>query len=425
MKKVMLLLLLLVSTVAARSQELNDDYTDVYVIDAMTLEPIEGVMAMVADREAGTSDANGRLVFSRYFRNLSPNLVFFKDGYVLDSITLPYVPDTFYLRPLAQVLPEAVVSNKKSTLLLKSGYEYVVDYDFIEDYILVATYSGSNGKKAKLFVLSELGDTVAIQDFKFAPEKLFKSCVGKYYVVTMQAIYPLDIDLKKGSIKVERARSIDKLKGFEECTLASQNKFYYRIADSSVFRVVFAYSRKGDLHLYPFQTLHQPDVLMASIEDRIRVIQLLQWGDYKEAAHVSRLMRMYDKNAFKRIDVPMFQKEDSLLIFDFEDRLIHYYNMDGILVKKVPILFDEGAIMHVKVLQDVGTEQFYLWVKRKESEQNIYKIDEDNGALYLYEMQVEKPLVENIKIRDGKLYYLWQDGLGSTRQLYIQRNTIK
>lgn len=424
MKKVVLLLLLLAGAVVVRSQELNDDYADVYVLDAMTSAPIEGVLAMVANRDVGESDSNGRLVFSRYVRNLSPTLIFFKDGYALDSITLPYVPDTFYLRPLHGMLKEAVVTNKKVELLLRSGTENVVDFDFVDDNILVASYSGHNGKPGKLFILDDFGDTLSMIETRVPVVSLYKSCLGKHYLVSNQGIYPIHISADNKEMALGKWVSLKTYNELQQCVLYSDSTYYYKLTDRKRFAVTFALAAVGDTVLTPFKYLSQPDVFWASLEDSMMVRKLYAQGNLKEAAHRQMVAGMLDISSFKRIDGGLYRCGNRLVIFDFNDNVIHFYSLNGYMMARSPMQLEQGSLLRKVLIQDEKTQKFYVLNERQRA-QDIRSVSLDNGIAIGPVIRLEKPFASHIKIRDGKIYYIWRDGNGSTGRLYIQRHTIQ
>lgn len=424
MRNTALLLSLLLCTLFAQSQELNWEHKEVYVLDKVTLEPIEGVLGIVANRDVGESDSNGRLVFLRHVRNLSPTLIFFKDGYALDSVTLPYVPDTVYLKRLTDVLEEAIVTDKKVELLLRSGTENVVDFGFVDDYILVASHSGYDGKGAKLFVLDDYGDTISMQRINVPPKSLYKSCVGQYYLVSYNAIYPIDIDLKKKKIALGKWKPIATLDALKRCVLYADSTYYYKFVNRRRFNVTFALAKEGDTAIRSFKELDQPDVLIASVEDQMRVIKLLEEGKDKEAAHIQRLATMWDNSSFKRIDNSLFKKGDSLMIFDFDEHQIHYYSLGGYKYASIAANLTQGDLFRTILIQDETTKAFYV-LNERQSAQNIRSVSLKDAALGGSIIRLEKPFANNVKIRDRKIYYLWHNGKGSTKQLYIQRNSIK
>ncbi len=424
MKKAVSFLLFLAVMLTTSAQELKPEYAAVYMLDEITLQPIEGVLAIVNNRDVGESDEDGRLVFSRYVRNISPILIFFKDGYALGSITLPYVPDTFYLRPLSGVLEEAIVTDKKVELLLRSGTEHVVDYGFVDDHILVASHSGYGGKDAKLFMLNDMGDTLSMKRLNVPAKSLYRSCIGQYYLVSYNAIYPINIDPNSKNISLGKWKPLATLDALKQCVYYIDSTYYYKFINKRLFNVTFALAKEGDTVLRFFKEMSQPDVLIASIEDQIKIIKLLEYGQYKEAAHIQRLARMWDNSSFKRINVPLFRKGDSLLIFDFDEHLIHYYSLDGYKYSDKPMQLEQGDLMRTLVLQDELTGEFYI-LDERQSAQNIRSISLKNAALVSSIIRLEKPFANNIKIKGGNIYYLWHDGNGSTTQLYIQRNSIK
>ncbi len=188
------------------------------VLDANSGDPVSSVQLIVYEGTIAYGDYNGKINISQSARTRFEHFIIFSPGYVPDTLYSVSLPDTVFLKPLEAKLREAVVSSKKAELVLKSGIEYVVDYEFAGDKILVVTYSGNNGKDAKLYLLETNGDTFAFANIDVYPEGLFKSCVGMYYLVSYDGFYPILSDSAQPMYLGDK-KPLEELKLLKECVL--------------------------------------------------------------------------------------------------------------------------------------------------------------------------------------------------------------
>lgn len=327
----------------------------------------------------------------------------------------------YFFVPLAASLQEAVVRSKKSELILRSGIEYVVDYEFVGENILVASYCGNNGRKAKLFILNNNGDTIRYSKIDIAPEELFRSCVGRYYVVSYDGIYPILAGSESSSLSLGERMPLNDFLLLKECQVYANEKFYYKIKNKDYLTVIFAYAEKNDNTFIPFKNVEDPATLYTSIEELSWVAQ----GD-DPSTRFSRAMsrKMWNDATFKRMDASIFAQGDTLLIFDFHNRKVDFYSPYGILLKDRPMLFFEGDLLFMKVIQDQVTGRYYI-LNEKGKSTNITEINIAHGVATANSFELEKPYAEKVMIKNNNIYYLWQSGKGSVKQLYIQRNTVK
>jgi len=312
------------------------------------------------------------------------------------------------------------VSSKTMQRILQSSREYVVDYDFVDNNILVASYSGPNGKNAKLLLLDNDGDTLAMQKLPEEPLSLFKSCVGKYYCVCYGKFYPLNID--SGSITLGQPYENKYLPSLKQCQLFYAGNLYYKIVQPDSFLVTYGFITQGDtvLHVFlkyydslAFRASREEDVSRYTEDERI-------WHQHKFDMGYAR--EPWDKGLLKMIDVPLYIKDDSLLVFDFRQKQIRYFNWIGAETKQTPISFANARNFNAEVIKDLLTERFYLHSSSAAPLQTINEIKMNTGDLDYRNIRMQRPFAQNIKVHNGYIYFLWQDNRhNATRQLFVQK----
>jgi hypothetical protein len=98
-----------------------------------------------------------------------------------------------------------------------------------------------------------------------------------------------------------------------------------------------------------------------------------------------------------------------------------HYSADGKELQALPLRFGWGSLVQFALLQDVGTGRIYLHRYARPQAQTVQELDPRTGALTGREVLIEKPFAKTVRIRNGRLYYLWQDDrvLGA-QQLFMQ-----
>ncbi len=362
------------------------------------------------------SDSDGFIHIPAYYLQYT-YLIAVHDGYEPDTIR--DYEKTVYLQGLAATLQEAVIiSNKPIQRILQSSRDYVVDYDFVGDNILVAAYNGAFGRGAKLFLLDNYGDTIALKQLPEEPLSIFKSCVGKYYCVCYNKFYPLDID--SGHIELGKPYDIKYLKGLKQCQVALDNKLYYKICNPDSFLVTYGFIEKGDSIFHVFLQFHDTLSYVHSREEDVWYYTEDEKRKFRPKFDVGNMRNVWDKDNLRMIDLPIFLKNDTLLVFDHTDKMIRYFNLEGIEVKNTPSDFLDKKNPYADIIKDLFTEKFYVHPINSAEVQTINEIMLNEGQLDAHRIKLKKPFAEDIKIHNGHIYFLWQDHHNAaTRQLYV------
>ncbi len=397
----------------------GQDGLKVQFLDGITNAPIGKVQVMTRSQKSFVSDSKGYLILPNDIIVNNYELIVYKTGYQPDTLLVKSIPQKLYLYPLRQMLQETIISSKQSRVLLKRSRQFVIDYTFIGDNILVAA---KDGRQHRLYVINYSGDILIDQPINEITESLYQSSVGECYLVSNSSLHRISVNLISKGIDIDRPRPLSVLQLLQECVLYKDSTYYYKLLNKEAFTVSFCLSKKGANTLIPFRQLTQEDIYLASMDDKRLIQKLLAKGDRKGAAHIKRVGDMLDKNAFKKINVPLFSYEGSLLVIDMDSGNAFFYTKEGVLTKEQDVDFNTDGIVAQTLIQDPVTEIIYA-LDNKHTVQNLYTVDIENGK-FLKDglIRLEKPFAQKIKVRDDMIYYLWQDDNGTKQQLYIQRN---
>lgn len=133
-------------------------------------------------------------------------------------------------------------------------------------------------------------------------------------------------------------------------------------------------------------------------------------------------MDLFFTKVAKPIYAPVFQRQDSIIVFNFNENVIVYLNNNGKVLKQVKIdEKDFSQFRDFEVIHDPIKQQFYLRTKGFDH-CNLSLLDINTGKI-AKKIKLEKKFAKNIQILNGHAYYLvkekeWDD----TCYLYQQNN---
>ena len=184
--------------------------------------------------------------------------------------------------------------------------------------------------------------------------------------------------------------------------------------------MTYAMLNKDDTLPQPFYQVQDMASAKSYREENEQSFFMMLRRQYNLAAQQQRTSRMLNRVAMKVIDVPLYAKNDTLVIFDYENKTIWYFDKKGQELGSGPILFDVDGLMRMRVIKDPITQLFYVYNYQGHA-QSLQRVNlNEPGSIAT--ISLEKPFAENVKVYNGDIYYLWQDGRNAaTRQLYVQK----
>lgn len=398
------------------------------IMDALSAAPLSHAFITDKDgRRLAESDSLGYCALPFVPLTAAEYLLALKPGYEPDTIRNG--ANVIYLEPISQQMGTAIVRGNKVSRLFREPDLYVVDYLFAEDRILVAAYRGNNGSKAGLYLINREGGEVAECKLPEEPLYLYKSCIGNMYCVCREQFYP--VVLTGAAIRLKAPYPVKLLSGLRQCDLSVGGNQFYRIVDRVNFKVSFGVIAKGDSVYRPLMqfdeskkgifTLLDYGAANASYEEYADILDFWSGEAFHEAYRRNLMRKKLDLAAIAHINVPLYTTGDSVLIFDYYNKRILFYNQFGKPTGSGPVRFEWKQSQQFEIIKDEGLDRLYLHRYSNKSSQTVEELDVTTGNGTGKRAGIERPFAELVKINNGDIYFLWQDGkAGGTRQLYVQ-----
>ncbi|HTA61693.1 MAG TPA: hypothetical protein VK835_04530 [Bacteroidia bacterium] len=417
--------------------------TQKIVVDAKTKLPIEGVY-VTSDNGvlALISNKNGELLIvsdakTKWFS-------FYKIGYVKQNIALADLAkmDSVFLVENPVNLAEVVVTSKALETLIADKRMYVNDYVILpnNDFIILSSKINTKGFEIAYYKV----DKGIRFKKKFVNEKnefLFQDCFKNIHLVTdnfsRQLFFTSDSSFdflaKCSKQKFDSTIALCVLKTDTQLVLkwvaptVTKKMPFFNIKMNSPFLDYKLATKYGTKKLYTvFYNQQIKDMMGTEVED-VRRFQLeLLWTMLKKDTHhkseeeVEAEMAFFYSNVAGPIYAPVFLKNDTLVVFNFQEKQILFFNQQANLLKQVDMnKKDFSTYKDVLVIYDDVTKNFYLKTTEFDA-QSLHLIDVNQGIL-LKKIQLAKTFAKNIQVYNNRIYYLFKEkDWDDTSYLYQQ-----
>jgi len=398
MLRIFFFILLFVVTTPVYNQE-QELVISGFVKDATTHKPLEQVHVYIDGTHKGTiSDHSG--YYKLTVNKIPAKVVFSCVGYTSDRIFIKRMKNirfTVFLESEVHELKTVSIYSEPIINIIKDKPLYVTDYAFCDDNILLLAYRKRKISKPELMLINADGDTLISRSIMNA-DKFYRDCLGNLHLETRKNVFQLDIDTNHidflyQTTPLEFHETMDPL-------LASLNEKFY---------VHQFYYRNQVLQYYYFQSSDSSFHEFKVIEDKKSIRMLYdtdRWGCF---GYTNDFHKRFEDMCFADpIFAPLILKNDSLLIFNFVDEQIESYSEFGQLIDEVPINFHTENHIKEKIYVDAITGKVYILFNRM----GISTLKEINLKTGLLIHSIKIPdfvFIENIKIRNGIIYFLYKE----------------
>lgn len=378
------------------------------IVDSETHLPIEN--ADILDKNSGTGTTSDKAGKFLLWLKIPARLSVTHIGYATQVINLTDFPDssiTVYLKKTATPLPVVSIVPGKAENVIKNNNLSVMDYEFIDENILILAQS-TRLTKPSLILLDQNFDTLTVTTLDVHPDFIFRDCMDNLHLVAKDFAFQLNFDGRK--IQLLYPVTADKLKEtLFSCVEKLHQNYYFN-----------EYANKGLSLLYFFNdSAGKNNELLDVISDRKKLNMLESEAAFALAEGHS--YEEWDKHFFDSIVVskvyaPLVKLNDTIYVFDFVNGEITQYNENGKLLEKTQVSFHEQRNWKKNILTD-------------EAENKCYAVFEKNGIISLKAIDIRTgeiesttdfsgfAFAENIKVRGGYVYFLFPD---PTRQGYVR-----
>ena len=385
-----------------------------YVTNGETQEVLTGVNVYIDGTTIGTT-TDGKGFFELEIESLPMVLTISYIGYETRKVAITVVSDDeikIELLSIASQLPEAVVSSKpKIDTVYKERYS-VIDYEFFDNYILLLVYRGVR-KRYSVLLINEDGEELAEESLgQRIPVGFYKGCLGALYFLTGDAARQIYIQNEK----IYFYKPVN-LTTFERasypCILSANDYVYFQnyFVKGQVVQYHRIHKNSEDKEKENFVlVVDEQRATMAEAEDDFQ--QMLNDVQQFEARPMGmgELLSspgFLSRVVFEPLYVPMFQYEDTLIIFNHRMSRIEFYQEPETLLKSIPITYSQDRKWIKEIIRDEETEIFYTLSNTRWGYM-VKRIDVQTGETQDL-IELDRGFVNNIKIKGGFLYFLQND----------------
>ncbi len=365
------------------------------VSNAVTGEPISGAALMIDETTQGTvtaqdgtfriplSDVPAVLVVSHLsFQTARISISQFSEN----SLEISLEPASHDLG-IVNISASAVVEIMKNT-----SYE-VLDFEFIDDnLLLMANENGSIYKPCLLLVNLE-GDTLYTLDVD-RPGEFFRDFDGNIYYLNSRSAWLVNSENQKLSIKY--MMEVNEFLGIYPL-IVDLREPYWMVKTYSMQRLKLSYYRynENDSSLNVFCSIvNQPAI------DRAR------WGSYFDGTDADQQFAALIVN--KPVEAPLFRTDSAYILINFLDKKIEFFDTLGNLTAQTKASFMENKSCNGKVYRDRINGEFYTSYE-KSGISTLYKINTQTGTATYMAKIPNFVFVENIIIRNSEAFFLYKD----------------
>jgi hypothetical protein len=407
------------------------------VLDARTRLPIDYVYISTEDKKlSAVTNKEGRFVFIT-----SPkvsNYTFFKLGYINKTLSVSVLQktDTIYLEEKSNQLDEITVKASIMDTIVRDKRFYVDDYLALSntDFLIITSKININGFELSFYQKGK-GITCTRKINKEKNPFLFTDVFNNIHVVTddysRQILFNTDSSFeflpkyRRGKYDSSLALTVLKIdstviiKQEREAKKISVGKHDYKIPSPYL-----SFVQGGKSVQRPFYTVYYTkdliNMLQSEKKDEEMISQAFKDLGVKQPDRTGFIANFYT-NVLIPIYAPMFMRNDTVILFDFQQKQIVFLSKQAQVLKTVEMNNDDFNTMHhqFEVLYDKGTKAFYFKTHNANrsflSRINVYE------GTTSKKINLQKIFAQNLQVLNNRLYYLvkeheWDD----TRYLYQQ-----
>lgn len=319
-------------------------------------------------------------------------------------------------------LPEVEITNKKqSPLFYESKIEYVQDYEFFGDHVLILL---STPKKNRLKLMTQGGITLFQKDVRGNAVGLYKDCFSNVHLKYKDSIQQL-ISLGDSFQVHEPYPIITFNKSLSLCKISSEKSFIIQYVGNHEQQVEY-YIKKTNSDEYDLLRAPRNNDFLSMAKNYER-----QYSSETKSSSGSTREEMDKGYALDRaytyfkyvesdpIYVPLFRVGENYLLFDHSVDSVITYDIEGNYISSTFIDYHKEEKWKQKVLFDEATSKFYTVFKSK-GQILLTSINEDM-KLEPNAIIIKKSIHSKLQIRNNRVFYLYRDPSGyAIQNLFVQ-----
>ncbi len=413
------------------------------VVNLRTKLPIENVYINSNDGKLNlTSNKNGELIIISDAKTRS--FSFYKIGYVKQLISLDNLVniDTIFLAENSINLQEVVITSKTLETVIEDKRYYVNDYLILpnNDFIILTSKINTKGFEIAYYK-TDKGITCRKKIPNEGGEHLFQDCFKNIHLVTnnfsrqllFESDSTFDFIYKYTKAKFDSTAALCVLKTDTQLVLKSSapatttNMQYVNYKMNSPFLSYILESKQNRTNLYTiYYNKHLQEMMNNEVND-VKNFQRTVNEDVKsryshtvtEQSVEADIAFFYTKIA-KPIYAPIFLKNDTIVVFNFQEKIIALFNKQGKELTQIQMNEkDFSTLREFEIIYDCMAKKFYL--KTTEFDKQTLNLININSGTIIRKKHLEKMFAKNIQVYNDKIYYLFKEkDWNDTSYLYQQ-----
>jgi hypothetical protein len=167
----------------------------------------------------------------------------------------------------------------------------------------------------------------------------------------------------------------------------------------------------------PFYTVYYNARMREMIHNEMTDWALMGTFDDKVCNNISLFYRKIAGPLY----APLFLKNDTVVVFNFQENGIFFLSKTGLILKKVEMDLEQFSTIHdFEILHDAMAQTFYI--KLKESNRSFIKRINIYSGTISKSIHLEKAFARNIQIVNNRIYYMVREREWDDTQYLYQQN---
>lgn len=313
-------------------------------------------------------------------------------------------------------LPEATITANVPHIAYNNKVVSIADFEINDMGIYILAHRIRN---YSLLHLSFDFDTIAEINLPRKFDKLYKDVYNQIHVVSQDSVYWVGT-MKRGN----EIAGMELMMGIRKDQFDYIHKHVSAATDKVIITHLYA---NGNQELYYF------DIGGCDGKVDTTLLEHIRW---EEGCDLMFSIRMFGPMGLKGeaqslflkpIYDPVFNMNNEIFVFNFEDNIINLYDNCAQKINSFPLSFHKRKSWgnrirlvegwNKKVLMDVQNNTFYA-VFLSDGITTLKKIDINNGTAETVAVFGGFPFIENLRIHNGKAYFLFANDVSRNKRLY-------
>ncbi len=400
------LLLLLPAMLIAQNK--NSIYLNIK--NKSTNEGIGNVNVIVKNGYFGTSSsANGFCEIITYSMPITLQFSHISFNNKSLKISKLNIKDTIivYLEPKQVLLEQVDISAKREAMFKQPKYS-IVDFDFLDDQLLILEYNKTTLKDFRLLLIDNFFEinTIYYLPKNIKPISIFKDCLEYCHLITKDSAY--QISYSDSLLSLHYPMEIGKFHSvMDDCLFKTDSSMFFQNK-----------TRKGYYYNFYTISLNTKETKSFIVSNDFDRMQALMEEINFYIKHPPRCQIEFAIRFEKEMMLPPFNQylsllKDSIVYFNHQNSSIDIYSKDCEFTRSVSIYYHLSNGWTSELLFDKSQAKAYTIIKNI-----LYEIDLSNGEIT---PKTKILLYEKILINNGYGYVLKKKLYTNQTETYIDK----